>query len=508
MGRHHHSATRRRFFRTLLGLGLTAGVGGVAISRTTGAGGTVPHGPSAVDPALAAQLPLLLGGPAERPALVRRFPELGYDPDNPALVQIGNVFADHFPDIDPAAPRLGEPGEALFRIPGSYRRHLIPWVSLFPKPTPLVAAAPELARYAGARGLYVKDEGSDRLALYGNKVRKYEYALANAVQGGARRLVTFGALGSNHCTFVTLAARLGRYASARRPGGLDVALGLYPQTPDAAVVAKLQLMAGLGAQVDFLPEETDVGLAIARQRLRESLGMGGDTLYVEPGGSSTLTVLGHLDAMLELDEQIRAGNSALPAPPDDIFVALGSGATSIGLALGCYLLGWPTRVIATASQDKSPLTRLVVNRSWTQPFAVGHARRLLESSLGLLRALDLERLFGRPLDADRVLAGHYRYDNQSWKPGYGVPSAFTRRVLADTAALGLALDPTFTGKAFSNLVAHGRAGRLRQRTALFWNTHHRFPLAEVAAVRDQSLSGLPDLLQQYLAASPGATKVG
>ena len=121
--------------------------------------------------------------------------------------------------------------------------------------------------------------------------------------------------------------------------------------------------------------------------------------FIDPGGSSPLAVLGHVEAAMELARQIARRSCAMDGPPDYVFLPIGTGGTAMGLVLGFYLLGWPTRVVATCSQDKSLLAKLVVNGDIIEPFDIAHAKHLLAESMPWVHKLGLV--------GDNVTAGGY-----------------------------------------------------------------------------------------------------
>ncbi len=416
------------------------------------------------------ELPVYQGDAGALPALTRLFPRLAFSRANGARLQIANILDPALPTLTTAAHQPRDVGDdyLLQTRPG---RHVLPWAPLFPKPTRILAGAPSLEKAFHIGRLFIKDETSERYAVFGNKVRKYEYALPNYSARGARQIRTFGSMGSNHCTFLSLTARLCRYmpAGAERP---RVRLGLYPQTLGPAVLKKLAIMQASGADIDLLGGDIETGYEILKQRLRRRWHGRPEVAYFEPGGSNALTLLGHVDAILELAEQIAQKNSAMERAPDVIFVPLGSGATAMGLLLGCYLVGWNTTVVGTCSQDKSTWERLLVNGDAHTPFLVANARHLLQRGVTLLKSFGLESPAIASLDADRLFASQFRHDALTWRPAYGVASRLTRAIAARADAEGMHLDPTFSAKAFTTLATWGRRGRLKQRTALFWSTYH------------------------------------
>ncbi len=107
---------------------------------------------------------------------------------------------------------------------------------------------------------------------------------------------------------------------------------------------------------------------------------------VPPGGSNEVSALGHMNAIAELAQLLDAAQ-AWKAPPDVIFVAMGSGSTVLGLLLGIHLMGWNTKVVGVADQDKSPLTRWVVNRQPSVPFVEGNVAQLARITVDWLHKI-------------------------------------------------------------------------------------------------------------------------
>lgn len=429
------------------------------------------------------------------PSLVRWYPHLDYTQGGNSRLQIANVLNQDFPELETEG-HDGIPGEYLYRVAKVSERFIIPWAPLFPKTTPYLMAPNALRNHLGLENFHIKDEGDERLALFGNKARKYEYALPNAALSGAERLFTFGSLGSNHCTYLTLAANYANYKPDWLNGaGLPVILNLYPQKITEGVIYKLRSMLALGAHVHFMEHDPQVGLGIAGARLNEKLGFGKKAVYIPPGGSTPLTVLGHIDALLELAEQLSERQSP---PPDYLFIPLGSGATAIGLMLGCYLLGWPTKVVGTTTQDKSIVTRLIVNGDPNSPFLIANAMSLMASAIGLLNRLGIKPRNNKPLTAGDVFQNNGAYDNTTWKPAYGVASKHVTEAMTLALEDGIKLDPTFSGKAFSTLISYAEAGRLKGKQVLFWNTHHPFSFRQIPGFDQVSLTSLPEALQQRI----------
>jgi D-cysteine desulfhydrase len=461
----------------------------VACSPAGGARETAPrYRPVPLDDRLLPSCEVEAGTSA---ALVRRFPWVRFGEKPGGRLQIATL-----PGGLEYVRTSGAAGERIFELASGAR--LIPWAPMFRRPT-LVYPAPGALRPAGAGRVFIKDEGSAATLLYGNKIRKYEFLLPNLASSGVSTLRTHGAYGSNHVAYLNLAARYGHYRPEAASGALDLELMLYPQELSGNVLAKLRLLVASGARLRFLEGDAAVGLSIFSEELRSRSSAVGTTAYVPPGGSSPLSVLGHVEALLELAEQIESGDCELATPPDYIFVPLGSGATAMGLVLGSYLLGWPTTVVGTCSQDKSRWARLVVNGDADTPFLVANAASLLEKSLKWVEAMGLSPAVSLP-GSHELLRRHFVPDSETWLPTYGQLTPEIARETAAAGEAGLQLDPTFTAKSLHTLKNFAAAGRLRNKSALFWNTYQRYPLERLLPHDDNWLSALPQTVRGPIAA--------
>lgn len=419
--------------------------------------------------------------PGALPALVHWLPDLHPESPSPGLKIFNSLSGSRrFPAQVRASWTLhpqGRLGETVLEVtPSGKAIRVLPWAPLFRRAaTPCVLAPEPLRQAARCRSLFLWNDSSEEQPLFGNKARKYEWLLPSYAASGVQTLRVVGSFGSNHVLQLALANSIG----ALRPGGgaleANLELSLYPQPWSASISARLSLARALATTIALEANEAAVAYTVASgtwEEQRARLGGGHSRrAVVPPGGSNALTVLGHVDAMLELALAMRAGQTALAEPPDLLVVALGSGATALGLLLGIRLLGWKTRVLAVASTDRGPLARLVVSGQPRRPFAHGMLRSLAEHTLSWLEQAPFPASLG-PLDA---LLSPLEVDAEAWNPGYGVLSSSARTQVEDAAAQGLLLDPTFTGKAWSALLKRGAAGQLSTQTVLFWHTFNRFP---------------------------------
>ncbi len=406
-------------------------------------------------------------------------------------LQIGNAF-------NPAlalGSRTSEGfvGERQFRV--GTDRAVVPWAPMFARPTAVVTANPELRDRVGVENLFIKDEGSDLIAIYGNKVRKYEFLIPNLYYGGVRRIYSHGAYGSNHCAHLALTARFADFHAPPKTQGMEVVLNLYPQAITENVVTKLRLLTASGVSLKFLDGDTAVGLSIGLLSQMNKTTQRSAEGFIDPGGSSPLAVLGHVEAVMELARQVASRSCAMEGPPDFIFLPIGTGGTAMGLVLGVYLLGWPTRVVATCSQDKSLLAKLVVNGDIVEPFDIAHAKHLLAQSMPWARKLGL---IGDSITPADILKDRFAFDNETWHPAYGKMSADVAEGARFARERGLVLDGTFSAKAFHTLTLYARNGLLKNRRVLFWNTYQRFPFETLIPENDAWMKDLPEDIQTRL----------
>jgi D-cysteine desulfhydrase len=302
-----------------------------------------------------------------------------------------------------------------------------------------VAPLAQLGRATGIEQLWIKRDDRSGAAYGGNKPRKLEFILGEALRRGCRTLLTFGTLGSHHALATAIAARHVE---------LRTHLVLIPQPLTDHVRHQLLLDLAYGAELHYAATMPRAGLIAACLLVRETV-RGRRPLVVGAGGSSALGTLGYVNAALELAEQVRAG---LLPEPYAIFVALGSGGTVAGLQLGLELAGLASRVVAVRVTDLLPPT-------------AASLRRLADAARRRLRRLDPALPAANPsVEAPTVLDGYLGR-------GYGAatPEAeAAQRRMADCE--GVRLEGTYTGKCLAALLDVARSAPYRGRPVLFWNT--------------------------------------
>jgi D-cysteine desulfhydrase len=295
----------------------------------------------------------------------------------------------------------------------------------------------------GAGDVWVKDDGLYGEPWGGNKVRKLEWTLADAVRRHRRAILTVGGLATNH-----------GLATAVHAGGLGlrVVLALADQPLDAHAREQLDRIERSGAAVYRTRGTLRTAAAVPALMLRHAdLRQRRLPYFLPLGGSSPLGCLGYVEAALELGEQVAAGE--LPEPTHAV-LAVGSGGTAAGLVLGLRLAGLRTRVVGVLVNDRTRMDAGVIAR------LSGRAARLLRRHGADPGAL---RLSAADLDLERDWLG----------PGYGhaTPEGEEALALARDRE-GLMLEPVYTAKAMAGLLAMQEAGRLGSGPVLYWHTHN------------------------------------
>jgi D-cysteine desulfhydrase len=307
-------------------------------------------------------------------------------------------------------------------------------------PTP-VESMPELARVLGLQSFFVKRDDISGCAYGGNKVRKLEFLLGQALAESRRAVITFGAVGSNH---VRATAVYGGQL------GLQVHAVLAPQPSTPYLEANLLADREAGAHLHFVDSMSQALRRGAELRDEITLRDGVEPFVIPFGGTNARGTIGFVNAAIELHGQIEAG--ALPEP-DFVYVPYGSTGTASGLAIGLAAVGLRTCVVGVR----------VVPAEATSP---ARTRRVMEEAVSLLRELDADFPLVNPESVGLEVRDGFLGD------GYAAATAESLAAVALAEANHIHIETTYTGKALAALVADARAGKLVGKTALFWNTYN------------------------------------
>ena len=364
--------------------------------------------------------------------------------------------------------RRGESGNSIF-LRNADARATIPWTPVFVRESDLLQLPPSVTRQIDCSDLLVMNESSTRYPVFGNKARKYEFLLPNLKWSGSERLGTMGAVSSNHALQFALANRVADLTGDGQPLNCALDMVLFEVPGATTDMARLAILRSLVQNISLAKNDVELAGEASYEYARHWLHPDTD-LFVPPGGSNEVSALGHMNAIAELAQLLDAAQ-AWTAPPDVIFVAMGSGSTVLGLLLGVHLMGWNTKVVGVADQDRSYLTRWLVNRQPSVPFVEGHVVQLARSTVEWLHKI---RFPGISPDVLRVMHDIFVPDSTSWEPGYGLIEQADGERAKELEEAGLRLDPVFTLKAWRSLLTMSQAGALKNKKVLFWNTYNSF----------------------------------
>ncbi|MDQ3035687.1 MAG: pyridoxal-phosphate dependent enzyme [Myxococcota bacterium] len=311
------------------------------------------------------------------------------------------------------------------------RLSAIPHAPLGRFPTPLEVGT-KLSAVVGAEVSIKRDDLTGEL-YGGNKVRKLEYLLGQALAEGADTIVTTGAVGSHHVLATAL-------YGARH--GFEVHGMLMPQvrTPHVEKNARAMLAAGatLHPISSFAMFPGALAALIAKLRLQKKR-----LFVIGPGGSDAAGVLGYVEAGLELGQQLLRVEVR---EPDAIYVALGTGGTAAGLAVGLAAAGVMAEIVAVRVTP-----RALIRKGMLSTLTRGLVQKLRGMTDRFPGVADIAM---KNLTIEEGFLGE----------GYGIATGAGReaaRVVEETE--GLVLDGSYTGKTMAALIAHARGARRGQR---------------------------------------------
>ena len=282
--------------------------------------------------------------------------------------------------------------------------------------------------------IYVKRDDLNILGGGGNKLRKLEFFLGDAIAQGADTIITTGATQSNH-------ARL--TAASSRKAGLECELVLSHTVPrydvDYLTNGNILLDQLFGANIHKLDREDNQAEFV--QELYKKLRQQGKSPYIIPtGGSNALGCLGYVCCIDEIAKYSAKNQLKF----NYITVVNGSSGTHAGLMAGVKAFNYPTTVIGYTVvrpiQETLPITLDIANKGL----------QLFAPALAIT-------------SEDIILDDNYLGD------GYGIPSiAMQEAVQLMAQTEGLLLDPVYTGKAFAGVLSDIRSGKFRPSDKLLF----------------------------------------
>jgi 1-aminocyclopropane-1-carboxylate deaminase/D-cysteine desulfhydrase-like pyridoxal-dependent ACC family enzyme len=284
--------------------------------------------------------------------------------------------------------------------------------------------------------LWMKCDQLTHTVYGGNKIRKLEFILPQLKQQQIRQVVSLGGIGTNSGTALAMVCQ---------ELGIKCRLYLFDQQMSAAVEHNYASMRGFGAELVHVKTSVMAGLRYYLDWRR----LDRRRYFLYGGCSNAVSVFGYVNALLELRQQVEAGECPTPA---QIVVATGSCSTLAGLLLGAALIAWDVRIIGirVAPDYVGPAP------GCTPGLVTALMRQALEF---IIRAYPEYRSLQLPTP---VLLGDY------YGAGYGIPSPAGEQALRQAAREGITLENTYTAKAFAAVLDRVAQD---QGPVIFWNTH-------------------------------------
>ena len=314
----------------------------------------------------------------------------------------------------------------------------VPWIHLANLPTPVQPFNMPEANATPLSNLWIKRDDKSSELYGGNKVRKLEFVLAEALQQGKTKLLTFGAIGTNHGVATALFCQ---------KHGIECKVLLFDQPATKAVQNNLKLMQCLGANLAYKGSLFRTVLRFYSARLLRN----SDTYYLFAGGSNLAGCVGFVNAAFELKQQIE---QKLMPEPDFIYCPVGSNATAAGLTLGCKLAGLKSRVVGVR-----------VAPAYLGIFPVctsGAIHSLMASTYKYLKQQD-----GSIPD---IKLPKINLEDNYYGAGYGHALEAGSKATELFAQAGIALEPTYTAKTAAAVLK--QCTQQPDKTVLYWHTYN------------------------------------
>jgi len=296
------------------------------------------------------------------------------------------------------------------------------------------------------KNIYIKRDDLTGIEFSGNKVRKLEYSVKEALNQGATTLITCGGIQSNHAReTVAVSKRLGLNAHI-----------VLTSNGKPALQGNYLLDNLLGAKITLIPEEDADNFNKVMEEIKEEYKQKGEKAYIIPmGASNGIGNFGYAEAYSEILRQ----EKEMDVEFDTIACAVGSGGTQSGLLLGAYLQNNYKKIVGiNVTRDAEYFKNAII----------GEIKESFEY-------LDKE-----------YKKQNFNYDIRDGYvgPGYAKTNEEQRDFIAEIAKLeGLLLDPVYTGKAFRGLCEEIKKDRFKDsKNILFIHTgglYGLFPSAEL-----------------------------
>lgn len=295
-------------------------------------------------------------------------------------------------------------------------------------PTAIEPLARLSKHLGGAVDLYAKREDCNSgLAFGGNKIRKLEYIIPDAIASNADTLITIGGVQSNHTRQVAaVAAKLGMNCRLVQESWVPFPDAVYDR------VGNILMSRVMGAEVELVDAGFDIGIRESWERAIADVIAKGGKPYAIPAGASVHKYGGL--GFVGFAEELRTQEAALGFKFDYIVVCSVTGSTQAGMVVGFAADGRERNVIGIDASGTPVKTKAQI---------LDIAQKTAEL-VGLSRGIT---------DDDIVLNEDYAY------PAYGVPSEETNEAIRLCARMeGMMTDPVYEGKSMQGMIDLVRKG--------------------------------------------------
>ena len=293
------------------------------------------------------------------------------------------------------------------------------------RPTP-IEAMPRLSEHLGGPQLYIKRDDCTGLATGGNKTRKLEFLVGEALREDADMLVTQGAVQSNHVRqTAAAAAKVGMKCHVLLERRVPERDASYEQT------GNVLLDTLFGATNEFRPSGLDMNAEA--ESVADALRAEGHRPYFIPGGGSNATgALGYVNCAQEILDHTKETGQVF----DWLVMGTGSTGTQAGLVAGFHALGHDLPVMGVSVRQ--PKERQI-------------------NAVHALTQKTLEKLGAESIAREKILV-----DDGYVGEGYGIPAESTLEAIHLTARQeGILLDPVYSAKGMAGLIGMVRNGFLK-----------------------------------------------